>query len=198
MKLKTFQLAHAPGFCLSVWGYWWPFRTEAPGQWSLVSETSVGNFLMWRTRDGGASPTLSSTRSFLLSLPLDVVSAKWTERGHYIQGINTFLCMKNANHRDKICWFHYSGRTESVSKLYFKFLFYYISHYISNQGSLIDRTQETKASLNRVKSFLYWLILKSIVGEAVIRCRAHIIAIPVTFAFKRGFPPTEERKVIPR
>lgn len=41
-----------------------------PRAMTSVSEASLGSFLMWSTRDGGAS----STFSFLLSLPLDVPS----------------------------------------------------------------------------------------------------------------------------
>lgn len=50
-----------------------------------VSETSLGSFLIWRTRDGGASPTLSSTLNFLLSLPLDVPSNKEMQQKHTLQ-----------------------------------------------------------------------------------------------------------------
>lgn len=63
------------------------FPKGSPRAMISVSETSLGNFLMWRTRDGGASPTLSSTRSFLLSLPLDVVSVKGGEKVDIIQRI---------------------------------------------------------------------------------------------------------------
>ena len=44
-----------------------------PRAMTSVSEASLGSFLMWSTRDGGASSTLS----FLLSLPLEAPSKKW-------------------------------------------------------------------------------------------------------------------------
>lgn len=41
-----------------------------PSAMTSVSEASLGSFLMWSTRDGGASSTLN----FLLSLPLEAPS----------------------------------------------------------------------------------------------------------------------------
>lgn len=71
------------------------FPKGSPRAMISASDTSLGNFLMWRTRDGGASPTLSSTLSFLLSLPLDVVSAKIGQKEDIIQGIKRTLYLEH-------------------------------------------------------------------------------------------------------
>ena len=66
------------------------FPKGRPSAITSVSDASLGSFLMWRTRDGGAS----STFCFLLSLPLEVpsnrrnqsVSLQSVQRGADAQG----------------------------------------------------------------------------------------------------------------